>query len=58
MKAVTSKAQLSKEIATPTTSLKGKMGNTSIIGKKKQNKDECIKSGSIKDDLNKIIKKY
>ena len=58
MKAVTTKVQLSKEIATPTTSLKGKMGSTSIIGKKKANKDECIKSGSVKADLDKIIKKY
>jgi len=58
MKAVTNKTALSKEIATPTTSLKGKMGKTTIVGKKTSNKDECIKSGSIKADLNKMIQKY
>jgi len=58
MKAVTNKTTLSKEIATPTTSLKGKMGKSTIVGKKKINHDDCIKSGSVKADLNKIIQKY
>ena len=58
MKVVTGKVQLSKEIATPTTSLKGKMGKSKFSGQKKINHEDCIKSGSVKEDLNKIIKKY
>jgi hypothetical protein len=58
MKVVTSKPALSKEIATPTTSLMGKMGKSTIVGKKKISHEDCIKNGSVKEDLNKIIKKY
>jgi hypothetical protein len=58
MKVVSSKPQLSKEIATSTTSLMGKMGKSKFAGQSKVNHEDCIKSGSVKEDLNKIIKKY
>ena len=58
MKIVTGKAELSKEIGAPVKSLMGKMGKSTIVGKKKISHEDCIKNGSVKSDLDKIIKKY